>query len=271
MKSLKSPSPSSSGPMAVAPTLSPPTDDGLSQRRFLAVIGPCAVFFVAVVAVTPWIGSSGISLRGVFSGVSPDREIFLIARLPRILFGATVGGSLAVAGVLFQALLRNSLATPFTLGISSGSSFGAVVAIALGLNIVILGVPIISICAFAGAFLTVLLVFFIARSSGALPTFTLLLAGVTLNFVFAALIMFFYYASTFAGAYMITRWMMGSLDVVDYPTLWRTTPLVALAVAAVTWLSPQLNLLAAGEHWAATRGVDVRRPKTLCYFAGCRL
>jgi len=257
--------------MAVAPTLSPPTDDGLSQRRFLAVIGPCAVFFVAVVAVTPWIGSSGISLRGVFSGVSPDREIFLIARLPRILFGATVGGSLAVAGVLFQALLRNSLATPFTLGISSGSSFGAVVAIALGLNIVILGVPIISICAFAGAFLTVLLVFFIARSSGALPTFTLLLAGVTLNFVFAALIMFFYYASTFAGAYMITRWMMGSLDVVDYPTLWRTTPLVALAVAAVTWLSPQLNLLAAGADWAATRCVDARCLKALCYFAGSLL
>src|SRR5206468_12057555 len=201
MKSLKLPSPSSSGLMAAAPILFPRTDpstprpggegrvrDGLSARRFLAVVGPCALFFLAVVAVTPWVGSTGISLHGVFAGQSPDREIFMIARLPRVLFGATVGGSLAVAGVLFQALLRNSLATPFTLGISSGSSLGAVVAIAFGLNVVLFGIPVISVSAFAGAFLTILLVFFIARSSGALPTFTLLLAGVTLNFVFAALI-----------------------------------------------------------------------------------
>jgi iron complex transport system permease protein len=257
--------------MAAAPTSSRPAEGGLSLRRFLFVVGPCALFCAAVVAVTPWVGSSGISLHGVVSGAYPDREIFIIARLPRVLFGGLVGGSLAVAGVVFQALLRNSLATPFTLGISSGSSLGAVAAIALGLNVVLLGVPVISICAFAGAFLTILLVFFIARSSGALPTFTLLLTGVTLNFVFAALIMFFYYASTFAQSYMITRWMMGSLDVIDYPTLWRTGPLVLVAFVAVVWLSPQLNLLATGEDWAATRGVDVRRLKTLCYFAGSLL
>ena len=94
-----------------------------------------------------------------------------------------------MAGVLFQAVLRNSLADPFTLGVSAGSSFGAVVAIWLRLEAVVWGIPIISIAAFLGAFLTILMVFFIAKTGSALPTFTLLLAGVTLNFVFGALIM----------------------------------------------------------------------------------
>ena len=258
----------------MAPTLSPRSEaarDGLSPVRFAAVIGPCFLFLLAALAIAPWIGSSGISVRSVLAGVSPDRDILLIGRLPRILFSAVVGGSLAVAGVLFQALLRNSLATPFTLGISSGSSFGAVIAIALGINVVVMGVPIISVCAFVGALLTMLLVFFIARSSGALPTFTLLLAGVTLNFMFAALIMFIYYASTFAEAYSITHWMMGSVDVVDFRPLWRAGPLVVLGVAGVMWISPQLNLLAAGEDWASTRGVDVGRLKMMCYFTGSLL
>ncbi len=96
------------------------------------MVGPCAIFCFVVLLVTPWIGSTGVTWRNVVAGVSPDREIFLVARLPRILFGAVVGGSLAMAGVLFQAILRNSLADPFTLGVSAGSSFGAVVAIWLG-------------------------------------------------------------------------------------------------------------------------------------------
>jgi iron complex transport system permease protein len=221
--------------------------------------------------LAPWVGSTGITWRGVIAGTSPDREVFMIARLPRVLFGATVGGALAVSGVLFQAILRNSLATPFTLGISSGSSLGAVAAIWLGLDFLLLGIPMISIAAFVGALLTILLVFFIARTGNALPTFTLLLAGVTLNFVFAALIVFFHYASNFEQSYTIVRWMMGSLDVVDYLIVLRTAPLVLGAVAILILLSPQLNPLAAGEEWATARGVDVRRLKTISYFLGSLL
>ena len=228
---------------------------------------PCALLFVTVIAVVPWVGSVPISFQGVISGTYPDREIFMIARLPRILFAALAGGALAVAGVLFQALLRNSLATPFTLGISAGSSFGAVVAISIGLNRIVFGIPIISVFAFVGAFTTIGLVFYVSRSRGALPTFTLLLAGVTLNFVFGALTLFVHYASDFAQAYMMTRWMMGSVDV-DYPTVMRCVPFVLLGFAAVMWMSPKLNVLAAGEDWAASRGVDVPRLKKYCYFTG---
>src|SRR6185295_15812716 len=154
----------------------------------------------------------------------------------------------------------------FTLGISAGSSFGAVVAIWLGLEAVVLGIPFVSVAAFIGAFLTILLVFFIARTGGALPTFTLLLAGVTLNFVFGALIMFIHYASNFTQGYMMTRWMMGSLDVADMAIVLRTASFVIPSVVVLIWMAPQFNPLAGGDEWAASRGVNVRRLKNISYF-----
>jgi iron complex transport system permease protein len=229
----------------------------------------CFLVFIAVLLITPWIGASGISMKNVVAGVYPDREIFLIARLPRVLFGALTGGALAIAGVLFQAILRNSLACPFTLGVSSGASFGAVVTIWLGANLVMLGIPAISIAAFAGALLTILLVFFIARSGDALPTFTLLLAGVTLNFVFAALILFIYYAANFQQSYAMVRWMMGSLgEATDMASVLRTAPFVLVSLLLLILAGPRLNALATGEEWASSRGVDVQRLRKVGYFVG---
>src|SRR6188508_557930 len=103
MTFLKSPPPSSLDPTAAVPTSFRPTEARLSPSRFAAAVLPCALLFVLVAALAPWIGSSTISLNGVISGTFPDREIFVIARLPRILFAGLAGGALAVSGVLFQA------------------------------------------------------------------------------------------------------------------------------------------------------------------------
>lgn len=249
-----------------------PRKAGLTPARFLVTVGPCALFLGLVLLITPWIGSAGITWARVWEGLSPDREIFLIARLPRILFGALAGGSLAVAGVLFQAILRNALATPFTLGVSSGSSFGAVFAIWLGLDIVFFGIPIVSVAAFAGALFTILLVFLIARSRHALPTFTLLLAGVTLNFVFAALILFIHFAAAdFNESFLMVRWMMGGVSDVSYSIIAKTAPLIVVSVLLLLAYAAQLNPLAAGEDWATTRGVNVEHLKRVCYVGGSLL
>jgi iron complex transport system permease protein len=129
----------------------------------------------------------------------------------------------------------------------------------------------VSIAAFFGALSTILLVFFIARTGSALPTFTLLLAGITLNFVFGALIVFVHYASNFTQSYQMVQWMMGGLDTADTESLLGAAPFVGLALIALIWISPRLNPLAAGEEWAATRGVDVHRVKMVSYFAGSLL
>src|SRR5262249_9761577 len=133
---------------------------------------------------------------------------------------------------------------------------------------IVWGIPIISMAAFLGAFLTILMVFFIARTGSALPTFTLLLAGVTLNFVFGALIMFIHYAANFNQGYLMTRWMMGALDTADLRTVFSAAPFVLLCLAGLMFVAAQLNPLAAGEEWAASRGVNVRRLKNLSYFIG---
>ena len=239
---------------------------GLTAARFAVAVGLCAIVCLLVLVLAPWIGSTGVTWRNVLAGVRPDRDIFFVARLPRVLFAGLVGGALATAGVLFQAILRNPLADPFTLGVSAGSSLGAFIAIWLGLETVVLGIPIVSVTAFAGALLTILLVFFIARTGGEMPTFTLILAGVTLNFVFFAVMMFIHYAADFNESYLMTRWTMGALDTADMRTVAGAAPFIIVSLLALMWIARQLNPFAAGEEWAASRGVDVRRLKTICYF-----
>ncbi len=242
---------------------------GLKPAGYASRLAPSVAFCAAVLLVTPWVGSTDVSWSNVMTGVNPDREIFLLARLPRILFGALAGGALAVAGVVFQAILRNALATPFTLGVSSGSSFGAVVAIWLGFDIVLFGVPLVSVAAFGGALAAISLVFLIARSRRALPTFTLLLAGVTLNFVFSALILFIHYAAAdFTESFLMIRWMMGGLTNAGYDLILKTAPFVLAAFTILLWCAADLNALAAGEDWARTRGVDVGRLKKTSFFVG---
>jgi iron complex transport system permease protein len=113
-----------------------------------------------------------------------------------------------------------------------------------------------------------LLVFFIARTGSLVPTFTLILAGVTLNFVFFAVMMFIHYAANFSQSYLMTRWTMGALDTADMGTVLHALPFVIGCLFGLMWMAAHLNPLSAGEEWAVSRGVDVRRVKTLSYFIG---
>src|SRR6267154_3319201 len=133
-----------------------------------------ALVLVVVAIAAPLAGSSHIELGRAFAGVSPDHEIFFYARLPRVILALLGGAALAVTGVLFQCLLRDPLAEPYTLGVSSGASVGAVIGICLGFHAV--GLP-----ALLGAASVLLIVVSIAVEGRRLSSFTLLLAGVTMN------------------------------------------------------------------------------------------
>src|SRR4051812_25790848 len=92
----------------------------------------CALALLIVALGAPLIGTARISITAAFAGVSPDQEIFFYARLPRVLLSLLAGAALSVTGVVFQAILRDPLAEPYTLGVSSGASVGAVLAVCLG-------------------------------------------------------------------------------------------------------------------------------------------
>ena len=239
----------------------------MGSRRFWLAISISAAVAAVVLCVAPLIGSASISYGRALAGQSPDHEILFDTRLPRVLLAMLAGGALAVAGVLFQALLRDALATPYTLGISSGASLGAVIAICLGWRGVA-GISGLWLCSFAGAALVLFLVLGIASEGRRMSSFTLLLAGISINTICLAAILGLQYTANFGQTFAIVRWLMGGLDAVEYSTLgWlalATLPAVGLVFArARDW-----NLMAVGEDWAAARGVHVSRLILTGYLLG---
>jgi len=227
----------------------------------------------AAIVLGPLAGSTSISLRHVFDRSVPfdqnvDAQIFFVARLPRTLAGAMVGAMLASAGVVFQGLLRNPLATPFTLGVSAGAALGAMLAITFGASLAWLGLPLAPLASFVGSLCAVAVVYLLAsaRHRG-LSTNVLLLAGVTMNAFFSALILFVQYFADFAETFRILRWLMGDLDISSYQPLITALPLVVVSFAIFAWLARPLNLLSLGTDAAETRGLDVTRAQRAAFFS----
>lgn len=242
-------------------------------RRMWTVLPLVVAAAVAALLLAPLVGSTPISLTRAFDRGIPwadnvDAQIFFVARLPRVLAAGLVGGALAASGVVLQALLRNPLATPFTLGVSAGAALGAMLAIAAGLDLGALGVSSVPLASFAGSMVATALVYALARSqSRGLSTNVLLLAGVTLNSFFSALILFVQYLADFTQTFRTVRWLMGDLDVGGYAPIVAALPLIVAALASFAVLSRALNLLSLGSDAAAARGIDVVRAERLAFLS----
>jgi len=241
--------------------------------RFVVLPAVFGATAIAVCLIAPLIGPTPISWRAVIDPTIPfannvDAQIFFIARLPRTMAGALVGSALATAGVVLQALLRNPLATPFTLGVSAGASLGAMLVIVLGVPAWLAGLPLVPVASFAGALGAVAIVYALARfRRQGLSTNVLLLAGVTLNSIFSAIIMFVQYFADYAESFRAIRYLMGNLDVSSYTPILSALPLLGLAFGMFAWLPRSLNLLTLGPESAGARGVDVIRTQRLAFFS----
>ena len=242
-------------------------------RRLAITVGGFGALAAATIILAPLAGSTSINLRRVFDRTIPydtnvDAQIFYVARLPRVLAGAVVGSLLASAGVVFQGLLRNPLATPFTLGVSAGAALGAMLAITFGASLAWIGLPLAPIASFVGSLAAVAVVYFLAsaRHRG-LSTNVLLLAGVTMNAFFSALILFVQYFADFAETFRILRWLMGDLDVSSYDPLVAVVPLMLLSFGVFAWLARPLNLLSLGPDAAESHGLDVTRVQRAAFFS----
>jgi iron complex transport system permease protein len=246
---------------------------GSIARRLAAVLAIFGTLALLAVLCAPLIGTTDVSLRRAFDPSVPfadnvDAQIFFIARLPRTLAGALVGAALAAAGVVFQGLLRNPLATPFTLGVSSGAALGAMLAITLGWSFQWAGVTAVPVSSFVGSLGAVAIVYALARARHrGLSTNVLLLAGVTMNAFFSALILFVQYFADFSQTYRTLRWLMGDLDISSYQPLFTAVPLMLIAFAMFAWLARPLNLLSVGADNAATHGIDVVGAQRAAFFS----
>jgi len=232
----------------------------MSSRRSSGLLLACAACAVLAAVVAPFLGHA-------IDFATPEGSfIFWHLRLPRALLGLACGAGLAAAGVVLQAILKNPLATPYTLGVASGSAFGVVLAVVLGIDALPwAGRPLVGM---AGAVLVILLTYRAARVRGELPTHTLLLAGVALTYVFSALILAIQYTATPADAWRILRWLVGSLEAgPSYVPAAIVGGAVAAGLAVLLPLTRAYNAMAGGEEAAAGVGVDVERTVRWSYLA----
>jgi iron complex transport system permease protein len=226
---------------------------------------------VVVAIVSLSLGSVNTNITeilNVFFGNSDNpqlSQIILKIRLPRILFAVFIGGGLSIAGAVFQAILMNPLAEPYILGISSGGTFGAVLSMVLGLTFI--GTQFL---AFSGAFLVMLLVFFLGKRYGDLEPNTLLLSGVMVGAFFSALILLliiFLNESLRTAIY----WMIGSLTFVKSDNLIFISIITILVSLYLVFNSHKFNILALGNETAKTLGVNSTFLKNSTYFAASLL
>jgi iron complex transport system permease protein len=191
-------------------------------------------------------------------------DIYVTGRLPRALTALVVGGALAAAGAAFQALLRNPLAEPFTLGISSGAALAAVLAIRLG-GEGALGGAGVNAAALLGATVTLLVIWQLARVGRQLPPATLILAGVTMSMFCSAWTVLIQQLTEFAEISKMLRWMMGGLDSMRMSTVEYAAPPILGGLVVLLAYGRELNALAAGAESAASVGVSVARTQTVIF------
>ncbi len=230
-----------------------------SRQRTVYIV--LTLFWVTVTVLSIAVGNCGGRFLDAWQAL----------HLPRLLMGMLAGSALAVAGAMFQALFRNPLASPYTLGVSSGASLGAAAAIILLGGGLWHGLPVVHAAAFLGALVAVLVVYAVAHLRQGQSTTVLLLAGITIGFVCSAAIvvlLFFAEKHDLAGA---IQWMMGSLQIVGFDPVFEAVAVLTLGAGAAVYLHRDLDLLMMGEVVAASRGVAVRRSRQLIYFVASLL
>jgi len=248
----------------------------LTAARLTSVLVACVVICALVAFLTPLVGvvtpGGGLELMSPAAiwGGDIDATVYWQVRLPRSLAALLCGAALAGAGCAFQAVLRNPLAEPFTLGVSSGASLFAVAAIRVGLASP-LGTAGVGAAAVLGAVVAVAVVWRLARVGDALPPATLILAGVTVSMFCSAASMAIQFTSSFADVSRMLRWMMGGLEWTTYATVARAAPAVAAGALVLVWQGRALNAMAAGPEAAASVGVDPGRTQSLSFAAASLL
>jgi iron complex transport system permease protein len=240
----------------------------LTPPRVALVISGLTILLAATIVTSLAIGSVNISLSHVLAACTglgevteTERMIILAIRLPRVLLAVVVGAGLSVAGAMLQAILRNPLAEPYILGISSGGTMGTVLVAA---TVAGAGVWTGSVASFAGSGLVMFLVYIIAHRQGRLDPYTLLLAGVMVGAFFNAVVLLTYamFNQELRSAFL---WLMGNLSGAKMESLWIAAPLMLAGVFIMVRDARRYNLIATGDETASQLGVNVRSLRKRTY------
>lgn len=247
----------------------------MKKKKTLTIIISILVLFFAVFIACS-VGAANITAKDalkvivskifnvdILGNIKPSTEtIIWNVRFPRILLALLIGGVLSVAGTTYQGLLKNPMADPYIIGVSSGAAFGAAVAIASKITFEFLGLSFISIMAFSVAVLVMIIVYTISRVGRKVPVTTLLLSGIAIgNFLtaFTSLIMIF----SKDDLNKIYFWTMGSLSGKGWEQLIAILPYVVIGIVIIYYFAGDLNIILLGEDTASNLGVEVEKVKRI--------
>jgi iron complex transport system permease protein len=251
----------------------------LSYQRVLSISLGLSLLLVLVsflalsigsvkIPITEIVYAIGTRLLGIENPLSRESQsIVLDIRIPRIFLAMTVGMALSVAGASFQALLRNPLADPHVLGVSSGAALGAMISIVLGIQYTV-GTPLAS---FIGALITIMVVYFLGTHGHQSSTHTLLLAGIITSSFLSAIIIFLQTYLSGRQLQQITFWLLGDFSSIDVPHLRLIFVAVLVCIILILFRSGDLNVLISGELEAEHLGVNVKWLKRSVYLLAALL
>ncbi len=243
-----------------------------ARRKAVVAVGGTALFFVVAFLLCMCFGNYVMSPSEVFNGIFGigDAGIVQIARnvrLPRVLCAALVGAALSVAGLTMQSLFKNPMASPTVLGISHGASFGASMAISFGIGAGVFGTYSTSVMAFVFCFITMALVYAIARTRYGISTVTLLLSGVAVGAFFNGLVSLIQYVADDDALQEIVFWTMGSFNKCNWDSVPVALVPILLGIVMTVLINRELNMVSAGEEQAANMGVNVRNIRIIAIVA----
>jgi len=211
------------------------------------------ILALAIIAVAPFFGQIDISVQNLLDVSTTDYKIFFDLRVPRVLLAFFVGAILALSGLVFQTIFRNPMSTPFTLGVASGATLFTAIGIIVGLS------AFISLFAFLGAVVTIVVLFMVSARFKTYETSSLLLVGIALSFFYSASLMIVFFLSDLQENYEIVRFTMGSLDVVGFNEVYLVTIAGIFLATLVKKQSYHIKLLLTSHEFAFLKGVNVKQ------------
>jgi len=217
------------------------------------------LFFFLLLILSPFIGAVNISLAELMQGSTLSSQILFELRLPRVLYAFSAGSILALSGLLFQTLFRNPLMTPYTLGISSGATLGAGIAIKLGLASLLFGIGAITLFGFMGAMLTIFLLIYLSGYLQGSQQSSLLLLGIALSLFYTSALMVVFYLGDSVQNDMLIRFTMGSLSVIGWQSPIVLSSIALLLVLGIYLYRFDLQLLGVSQESAALKGVNSKK------------
>ncbi|MFN2340691.1 MAG: FecCD family ABC transporter permease [Halanaerobium sp.] len=241
----------------------------VENKKNIVIYLTAVLFSLLLIFLAMFIGSSQIDPADITAyvinseSVSASTAIIIgEIRMPRIILAVIVGAGLAVAGSVFQAIIRNPMVDPYIIGISAGAGTGVMLALFLGIEIAIFNLNSLPAFAFLGAVATVFVVYQLARVGNKLPVLTFLLAGVAVSFILNSLMSFLMVLRT-ENLQQLIYWLMGSLAGTAWADIKMILPYFLTALILIIFYLKDLNILLLGEESAAHLGLNVERTKII--------